>query len=223
VTASFRQRDLLAETELDPGTAGLITTPKPPSRTQISIKTRTGHVIDQVQVLREQIVDLNTRAGDVHEESYLLWWETRADELMKLASTTVLDELSDLGFSWRDVAKMMRVSVPAVQKWRRDGGMTAESRRNLAELDAGCELIQERGQVEDVASWFEVPLHKGAPITPIDLWAAGEAKWVFKRAVENVSPETILDEVHSGWRERYTSNFETFRDEDGQLSVRMKD
>lgn len=34
---------------------------------------------------------------------------------------SMLSDLAELGFAWRDIARLVKVSVPAVQKWRKGG------------------------------------------------------------------------------------------------------
>jgi hypothetical protein len=77
--------------------------------------------------------------------------------------------------------------------------------------------------VEDVASWFEVPIVEGVPITPLDLYAAKRWDLAFEYASGHTASEDILASFDSDWRQRYRSEFETFRTGDGQLSLRPKD
>ena len=76
--------------------------------------------------------------------------------------------------------------------------------------------------VEEIASWFEVPLVKGVPVTPIDLYAIDRADLVFAFANGQKDPEVLLTQHDPGWRERYRSEFEVFVGDDGNRSVRLK-
>ena len=76
--------------------------------------------------------------------------------------------------------------------------------------------------VDEIASWFEMPLTAAAPVTPIALYAANRADLVFELASGHVDPEALLTEFDPDWRERYQSDFEVFVAGDGNRSVRMK-
>ena len=77
--------------------------------------------------------------------------------------------------------------------------------------------------VEEIASWFEMPLSSLAPVTPIDLYADDRADLVFEFASGHTDPEAILTQFDPDWRERYRSDFEVFEASDGNRSIRMKD
>ncbi|WP_271403832.1 hypothetical protein [Kocuria palustris] len=134
----------------------------------------------------------------------------------------MLAELADLGFAWRDIARMVGVSVPAVQKWRRGEKASGDSRSRLASLLAACDLIAGRYLIDEIASWFEVPLSSSAPVTPIVLYSANRADLVFEFASGHVDPEALLSEFDPDWRERHRSDFEVFEAGDGNRSIRMK-
>ncbi|BDR52201.1 hypothetical protein KIM372_01080 [Bombiscardovia nodaiensis] len=62
----------------------------------------------------------------------------RVASISNQSMETLLEQISDLGFAWRDVARMLHVSVPAIQKWRRKNARaSAENKRNLASLQKG--------------------------------------------------------------------------------------
>ena len=76
--------------------------------------------------------------------------------------------------------------------------------------------------VEEISSWFEMPLVRGAPVTPIDLYADDRADLVFAFAAGQEDPEVLLTEYDPEWRDRYRSDFETFIGADGNRSIRPK-
>ncbi len=118
---------------------------------------------------------------------------------------------------------MIGVSVPAVQKWRKGERVSGENRRKLASLVAAQDLIASQFKVQDIESWFEMPILDGAPITPIDLWAANQSFVVLEYASGRLEPEAALNSFDPTWRDAYDTAFETVRGEDGHLSIRMKD
>jgi hypothetical protein len=102
--------------------------------------------------------------------------------------------------------------------------MSGEHRGRLAELLAACKMLTEdHNCIPEIASWFETPILQGIPVTPMDLWVSGEAELVFEYGLGHVNdPEQLLTRWDPEWRERYRSDFEVFRADDGQLSIRLK-
>jgi transcriptional regulator with XRE-family HTH domain len=166
---------------------------------------------------------LHDDASELHSNVLLLEWKQRTSNQVRLDMQTLLSSLADLGFSWRDIAHMIGVSVPAVQKWRQGGSAKGESRTNAAALLAAVEMIKHHYLVLDVASWFESPVVLGAPLTPMDIYAKNRADKVFQLASGNAHPESVLDEVAPGWRDKYRSEYEVFRANDGELSLRQRE
>ena len=161
---------------------------------------------------------------DIHHRSLRLQLDVRAEKLLRRNPTEVLATLADLGFGWRDIARMVRVSVPALRRWRQGEMPTGENRRAIAELLAFVQILSE-DQVLGVfgpASWMEAPIVAGAPTTRIDLYAAGLLEIVFDLAAGKCSPEAAMDAADPGWRDRYRSDWEVVDGEDGQPVIRHK-
>ncbi|MFP7834908.1 hypothetical protein [Marisediminicola sp. LYQ134] len=201
-----------------PGTAGDSITASALSETQLMASRLTEDVgggRNEVKVLHQQYDDLHQRSHDVE-------WRAATAARAKSGVTTLLSELADLGFAWRDIARLVGVSVPAVQKWRKGEKASGESRKRLASLLATCDIITNHYMVEEIASWFEVPLSSSAPITPIDLYADNRADLVFEFSSGHTDPEGILTQFLPDWREQYRSDFEVFEASDGNFSIRAK-
>ena len=194
---------------------------RPPSISET--RTQAHLLTEDIGGGRQEVRDLNERYGDLHKQSHDVEWRTRTAERAQASVLTMLGELADLGFGWRDVARLVGVSVPALQKWRRGEKASGDSRLRVAGLLAACDLIREHYMVEEVASWFEMPLVAEIPTTPIDLYAANRADIVFALASGHVDPELLLSEFDPDWRERYRSAFEVFEASDGHMSIRTKD
>ncbi len=183
--------------------------------TRPRLTTEVGGIRSVARALHDDVDDLHKRT---HEDE----WRTAAAERGKASVTSMLTELADLGFAWRDIARMVGVSVAAVQKWRKGEKASGDSRIRIASLLAACDLITSHYMVDEIASWFEMPLFSSAPVTPIALYAADRADLVFEFASGYVDPEALLSEFDPDWRERYRSNFEVFESGDGNRSIRMK-
>jgi len=133
-----------------------------------------------------------------------------------------------LGFSWRDIARMSSVSVPAIRKWRNGGSATAKNRKRVAEIVALCEIARVQYLIDDTAGWLETPLRSEAPVTALDLVAAQRFDLVLQLASDWVSepdnvadPEKVLDEFDPEWRQRYASTVKVFTAPDGLPGVQL--
>jgi Helix-turn-helix len=211
----------VADVELeDIGTAGADLAPPPPiSETRFSAaKVKTNDLGYRRSLARIELQE----AGELLQQSYIKEWALRTAQRGRSAPIDLLADLGELGFAWRDVARMVGVSVQAIQKWRRGEGVSGENRLKIASVLAACDLIMEQHGISQIASWFEMPLAPGAPITPLDLWAAGQHDLVFDFASNQVDAQAILSASDPEWRERYRSDFEVFRADDGRLAIRPK-
>lgn len=190
---------------------------------QVELSRATAEVTSSFGWLRSTSKMLVEDIKENHNLAFSLQCRIRSNQLAGRGAQGILDSLGDLGFSWRDIAKMVGVSVPALTKWRKTGGASGPNVKKLADLLAACKVIMEQyPNMNAVASWFEVPLDPGAPITPIDLWATENYHLVFELASGHLDPLEALDDFDPDWRSRYQSSFEVFRAGDGQLSIKAK-
>ena len=160
---------------------------------------------------------------DKHQMAYLDEWALLTRRYIDKGVPAALASLADLGFAWRDIARLLGVSVPAIQKWRKGGPAAPENRRRLAEFLGACDLIRRHRSIEDIGQWFEVQLSADVPLTPLDLWAAGQHVLAFEYALGHRTVDSILDEFDPEWRAKFESEYETFLAGDGQLSIRLRD
>jgi len=165
---------------------------------------------------------LHDDVDNLHKRTYADEWCTAAASRDKASVTSMLKELADLGFAWRDIARMVGVSVPTVQKLREGEKASGDSRIRIASLLGACDLITSRCKVHEIATWFEMPLLPSVPVTPIVLYAANRADLVFEFASGLPDPEALLSEFDPDWRERYRSDLEVFEAGDRNYSIRMK-
>jgi len=193
--------------------------PPPVSETQTALSQLT----DDLGFTRSAVGTLNEKVADLHRRLREALLAARAARV-KESGVQLLEELSELGFAWRHVARLVGVSVPAVQKWRRGEKMSPENMDRVATLLATCDLVQNSFFVQDVASWFEIRILPEVPIRPLDLYAAGRSDllldWVSQH--EN-DPIKVVSAFDPDWRERYNSDLEVFEAADGDLAIRFKD
>ncbi|MFH8220325.1 hypothetical protein ACH4C2_13690 [Streptomyces sp. NPDC018057] len=187
-----------------------------------TVASQLDELAEEAGSLRSTSKYMAESTSELHQRVLFQSWQHRISERGKIAPKVLLDEIADLGFAWRDVARMIGVSVAAVQKWRRAGGVTGENRRRLASLLALCDEITERYHIQEVASWFEMPLTASAPVTPIDMYADGQPRLVLEHASGHSDEEEILTAYDPDWRERYRSDFEVYLESDGAMSIRSK-
>ncbi|MEV5310708.1 MULTISPECIES: hypothetical protein [unclassified Streptomyces] len=187
-----------------------------------TVASQLDELAEETGSLRSTSRFMAESTSELHQKVLFQSWQHRISERGKLAPKVLLEEIANLGFAWRDVARMIGVSVPAVQKWRRAGGVTGENRRRLASLLALCDEITERYHIQEVASWFEMPLTASAPVTPIDMYADGQPRLVLEHASGHSDEEAILTAYDPDWRERYRSDFEVYLESDGAMSIRSK-
>jgi hypothetical protein len=202
------------------GTAGEDISPPPEVHgTRTAITTLT----DEAGWIRSHARVLHQEADELHQRIHLDEWRRRTAERARFSVADMLSDIAELGFAWRDVARLVGVSVPAVQKWRRGAGVSGESRLRVGSLLAACDVLAKRCLVQDIASWFEMPLVADVPITPMDLYVSERPDLVFDFAGGHIAdPEQVLTDFDPDWRERYRSDFEVFQSDDGQRSIRPK-
>lgn len=216
---------------------GIISTPRPQSysvdpgtatpsvaRPIIDTPTRMSALRNTEQA-RHLVTEVSTLSNDVrenHAEALIHEWLILTSHRAVSSARDLLELLADQGFAWRDIARMLGVSVPAIQKWRKGEKASGENRHRLARLAAAQDLIASQNRIQDIESWFEMPIVEGIPITPIDMWAAGETFLVLEYASGYLDPDEALTRFDPSWRTAYESPFESFRGEDGQMSLRLK-
>jgi len=152
----------------------------------MTIEERARELTEQAGFLRNRIALVTDDAAVTHLRSFRLQLDTRTGRLTKRDPVQMLDEVAGLGFPWRDIARMIGVSVPALRRWRHGERPSGENRRAIAQLLAFAQIITD--QVFDPASWMEVPISSEAPTTPIDLYAASHFDIIFELATGACTP-----------------------------------
>lgn len=193
-----------------------------PTRTIADLVAQTGHLKNSTKILVADSNDVHQSTEDLHIEFLSRLHRTLSLARTKESLSGLLVELSNLGFSWREIARVSSVSVPAVRKWRNGGPATGENRKRVATVAALCELARDQYLIDDVASWMEAPLHPDAPVTVLDLLAEDRFDLALQLASERgTDPERVLDQFDPVWRERYASAVEVFSAPDGLPGVRL--
>ncbi len=197
---------------------------EPPTRMISDMVEYAGHLKNQTKLLDDDTSHLYSSADVLHSDALEVEMRALANQLVKVDLTRLLQELKGLGFSWRAIASIARVSVPALRKWRMGSPATGDNRRRVAEIVALCQIACERYLIEDVVGWLETPLHAEAPITALDLLAGDRSDLVLRLACDHGrNSEQVLDEFEPGWRNRYASAVEVFTAPDDLPGMRLAD
>ena len=203
-------------------TGTLTTSPEQVTRTRTidEVVAEVGHLRSRTRLLGEDVAETDRDVGEAYREALSDQLDVKARMTAKRSVADMLGELADAGFSWRDIAALVGVSVPAVRRWRLGEPATGANRLAVARTVALVEMLRDDHLVSDVASWMEVPLVSAAPVTAIDLAAAGLFQEVIEIAANHSTGEDVLDRTQPGWRERYRSDYEVFEAPDGELGTR---
>jgi hypothetical protein len=149
--------------------------------------------------------------------------EERSRRCLARGSKALLNELFERGFAWSGIARLLKVSVPALRKWRLgESEPTFENRRSIAKLVAFSELLEKEGSVENVASWLEMPFVEGYNVDGFDLFLSGHTDLVYQVAARRMGPREALDQFAPDWRHTMAAGLEAFVAGDGSVAVRPK-
>lgn len=181
-----------------------------------------GHLKNQAQILVSDSNQIHRDTEELHAGTLKNDHQKLSDQLARRSVPEMLEELNDLGLSWREIARISGVSVPALRKWRSGESSAKKSRKRVAKVLGICQIASDRYHISDVASWLEIPICESAPVNGLDLLAGDRFDLALQLACDNGSDaERILDEFEPDWRERYTSAFEVFTAPDGLPALRF--
>jgi hypothetical protein len=182
-------------------------------------------VFDRLDVAYRTSTELHDQVRDTRRQAHLIELESKTVERARCASVQALEQLSDFGFAWRDVARVIGVSVPALNKWRKGTGITGENRLKIARLLALTDMLSDRF-IDEPASWLEMPITEGVGLSRMDLLERGRYDLVVALASTHTGDGTVgtvLNEIDPNWRDNFVDNtFESYMAEDGAISIRLK-
>jgi DNA-binding transcriptional regulator YiaG len=203
----------------DSTASSLLVPPTKVSETTIDALVQT----QDAYIKRHRADAKHNEAVDDHQSKYLLEWHQRVKSHSERSHEDMLSSLWESGLSWRDIARLLKVSVAAVQKWRAGEKMSPKNFAHLRDFVAAYDTVAAHKPGVDIASWIDIPILTRIPVTPRDLWTNGDPSTFFEYALGDMKPEAALDVLDADWRLRYRDDgFETFVGADGNLSIRMK-
>ena len=105
-----------------------------PTRTIREAVEDIGDLRNRAELLVDDSLDLHRSVGQLHSEALDKQLRALANQRVREELSALLEELSNLGFSWRDIARTSQVSVPALRKWRLGAPATGENRKRVADF-----------------------------------------------------------------------------------------
>ena len=151
--------------------------------------------------------------------------DARTNIYSEQPSKTLLNKLLDMGFAWTHVASMIHVSVNII----RDLDCAEDSsenlpegpHKNLAQLLALIEALEEKLPSQNIASWLETTLD-GYYYSGIDVISENQIDLLVMYADEEISNTELLDSCFPNWRDNFDERIETFTASDGEQSIRLR-
>lgn len=183
----------------------------------------TGHLRSRVRIIEDDAKSLGRELADQQHSALEDALERRTTVEARKSVRELLEELGDLGFAWRDIARLLHVSVPSLRKWRLGEQATGANRRSVARLTAFVRLLADEHLVSDVASWLEMPLSPDYEVNGLDLYEAGRSELLYDLASLNITAEEALDAFRPQWRELVDRSIEVFLAPDGEIGIRQRD
>lgn len=186
---------------------------------------RSAQLVDRSDVLHRRVRNLHEDSAQVRRDALMYDLEARQHDVAAKGGAVLLGRAGEAGLAWRDVARIVGVTVPAVQKWRKGEGISGPKRLTLARLVALMDVL-EANFIHEPASWLEMPIRDGVGLSRLDLLAAGRFDLVLLLIADDAVPveiDQVLDEYDSEWRSRYVDDaFESFIAADGNMSIRSR-
>lgn len=177
-------------------------------------------VMSKIRAIMPDVAEL---AASHHQNALDAVLASHTSEVSLRSAPELLNELSDDGFAWSDIARIVGVSVPALRKWRLgESDPTGMNRSAIARFVAFVRMLQRQCGVEHVASWLEMPLVSGFHITAMDLLLRQDFALIFEVAAHRMTSEVALDRFEPNWRRTTAPQVEVFVAEDGGVAIRPK-
>jgi hypothetical protein len=178
-------------------------------------------VANQAGALRIDVDRMSNNVAEIHSESLQIQVEARTDEAAKRSPGELLTELSEMGFSWTHIARLVGVSIPAIRKWRQGESVSGQNRRSVARVVALVGVLEKDHIINDVPSWLEMPL-AGSRFTGLDVVEHGRMADLLEFAANHISGSDLLDRAVPSWRSDRDERFEVFEAGDGERAIRLR-
>ena len=185
------------------------------------------YVADETGSLRDQVGHLSEDITGTHRKALGAALRERSNIKSRKSATELLTELADdRAFAWSAIAELLRVSVPALRKWRRSGGVSGPNRFRLNQLTAFCDFLAQNA-IDDVAAWLDTPVMPGDfYVTPRWLYGRYENAPVALleyAAQPGMDPHVLMDRLDPTIRKTAARvTHELVADSDGSISIHQR-
>ena len=169
-----------------------------------------GGLTGRVRILVEDVEDgrREVRSLDLDNRTVL---KSRSN------AETLLEELAtNRGLGWSEIARLCRVSVSAVRKWRAGESISSDHRRALARLAAFLDLLEEIGPIVEPAGWLHMRLLERYTVRAADLYVEGRADDLLEHAQGHLDINDMLDQWNPDWRTATRSDWNILNRPDGE-------
>lgn len=184
-------------------------------------RTSQDDLAESAGFVRSMARGLSDDAAQLHDRTIEIQLRSRSEEAAKRSATDLLVELAEIGLAWRDIARMVGVTVPAVRKWRQGDLPSGAHRKAIARLLAFIDVLRSEHLVSDVPSWLEMPLADSA-VSGLDVYEAGLVKPLVMHAAGHLDAENLLDQFDPEWRQAVGTRFEISVAADGLPAIRLR-
>lgn len=188
--------------------------------------TRSASIAARWDALDRTVSDLRRDTVEGRNSTAQDHLQALQTEMARRSIVDVLNFLMDEGMSWRDVARLVGVSVPAIKKWRTNAGISGANRSRLARVAALVEFLR-RNLISDVPSWLEMPVADGVQLSAMELLVAGRYDLVLELSrIDGYDDQVaeVLGKFDPEWRDHYYDRtFDVVWDDEGNSAIVPKD
>jgi hypothetical protein len=198
-------------------------------RTKVSNELRNARVegpatltsqVRRMATLRDRLGFINLDVARMHEDSVRRLLTSETDAKVKSGLQSLLRELTEnCGLGWSEIARLVKVSVPAIRKWRMGGEVSPQRLHAVAQLAAFLRILHIEGVV-DPAAWLATPITPETipSLTKAVLYADGHVIPLLAYADNHINLEQLL-KLANVPLERLAPTAELVRSEDGSVSI----
>lgn len=148
--------------------------------------------------------------------------KSRTRDLIKKPTKELLRRLTvEFGMSWSGIAFAIGISVQSIRKWRQGASISNDNKMALAKVVAVLDILNEE-QIEDPASWFELPILEGYSPRHLDLLPGKQYGPLLELAYSYREPQEVLHSINPNWEIEFRLEHEVFIAEDGLPAIRRR-
>lgn len=160
------------------------------------------------QASQKHIIIFVESVEDGRRQGRSLELKQRADAKAHASAESLLEELAtDRGLGWHQISHLCGVSVQTVRKWRNGGHISVGSRKDMAQLAAFLDILEESSLKVHPAGWLYVRLLESHTVRAADLYVDGHADDLLEHAQGLLTTNDLLDKWSPDWRTERQSHW----------------